>query len=451
MSYFLKWAILGFFLILLCPVVYAIEDTEWISYQKNCNQQWNKDQKGHHQHLGKAVCACMADSVMTYRANHKNVDETSKEYGNFYKQASQVCTSSGVLTNSASRANYYNAYDEPTIQVICRSSWVGLMDSFQPADAKFNSNEFCQCVGPKLRSVVADYDNLSPKEVRSHTLELVKKCDPTTTLSIDEYALLSQSAKPETSTPPSAKGKFILDIENNSDPKVNEIATYLRDDGRLKEIVAAMNQTLKIPYDVKIVTTVTEGGPHYTPKEKTIYLDYGIMALVMNLYDKAHPKESDKNRRHYFNNLNRFFLYHELGHALIDAYNLPVLGQEEDAADALSAVIALKYLPKGYLVLVDAADFFYLLDKLTGTEASDYWDEHALNKQRYYRLLCYAYGRSPQPVEQQIEHYYQSGLKTFIKERSDFCHYGFNETYYSWMLLLKPYLNADTNPLSDEN
>jgi hypothetical protein len=133
-------------------------------------------------------------------------------------------------------------------------------------------------------------------------------------------------------------------------------------------------------------------------------------------------------------------LYHELGHALIDAYHLPVLGQEEDAADALSAVISLKYLPQGYQVLVDAADFFNLLDKVIGTDSSSYWDEHDLNKQRYYRLLCFAYGKFPKQVEQKIKYYYQSALNTFIEERSDYCHYGYNDIYFSWMLLLQPYL-----------
>ncbi|RUR06587.1 hypothetical protein ELY15_13020 [Legionella sp. km772] len=165
-----------------------------------------------------------------------------------------------------------------------------------------------------------------------------------------------------------------------------------------------------------------------------------MMDIQLKLYDKFHAKESKENRRHYFNNVTRFLLYHELGHALIDAYHLPVLGQEEDAADALSAVISLKYLPKGFQVLVDGADFFYLLDQVIGTDASSYWDEHSLNRQRYYRLLCFAYGKVPNLVEQKIQYYYKGALNTFIKERSDYCHYGYNETYFSWMLLLQPYL-----------
>ena len=81
-------------------------------------------------------------------------------------------------------------------------------------------------------------------------------------------------------------------------------------------------------------------------------------------------------------------------------------------------------------------------DKLAGTQASLYWDEHSLNKQRYYRLLCFAYGNDPKNVEQKIKYYYGSGLNEFIKDRSDYCHDEFNTTYSAWMGLLKPYLNT---------
>ena len=36
-------------------------------------------------------------------------------------------------------------------------------------------------------------------------------------------------------------------------------------------------------------------------------------------------------------------LYHEMGHAFIDLYELPIVSSEEDAADSLSAYIILEY------------------------------------------------------------------------------------------------------------
>jgi hypothetical protein len=201
-----------------------------------------------------------------------------------------------------------------------------------------------------------------------------------------------------------------------------------------------MNQNIKIPTNVPIIVTKTDRGPYYNRDTNTIYLDYQLMSIILLLYDRSYPNNSPENRWHYFNNVTRFLLYHELGHALIDLYHLPVLGQEEDGADALGAIISLNYLKRGYHVLLDSADFFNLMENAVGTEKSDFWDEHALNKQRYYRLLCYAYGKYPKQVTEKVHEYYQRDLDTFIQDRSDYCLGEYDNAYQAWMGFLTPYL-----------
>jgi len=284
----------------------------------------------------------------------------------------------------------------------------------------------------------------SPQLIRARTLFLVKKCDPTSTLTSEQFATIEKSIPNQEAMPVSDKGKFILEIKDDLNPKYQKIADYLREYGGFNTTVKAMNNTLKIPYDIRIVTTITGREPYYTYDDKTIWMDYGLMAIVLALFDKYHPHGSKETRDHYLNNLNRFLLFHELGHALIDAYNLPVLGQEEDGADALGAVLSLKYIPLGYHVLIDAADFFKLLDHVVEKGESSYWDEHDLNEQRYYRLLCYAYGKSPDATQKKIKHYYKSALDAFIKERAEFCVDIYENTYQDWMRLLKPYLKEES-------
>ena len=51
-----------------------------------------------------------------------------------------------------------------------------------------------------------------------------------------------------------------------------------------------------------------------------------------------------------------FVLTHELGHGLINEFNMPVLGREEDAADSFAIVTALKMGPSfSEGVLIEAA------------------------------------------------------------------------------------------------
>ena len=102
----------------------------------------------------------------------------------------------------------------------------------------------------------------------------------------------------------------------------------------------------------------------------------------------------------------QFTLCHELTHALIAILDVPVLGREEDAADQISAICFLHPTdenlrdPKALEKLVAVADAWRLeweLDKDSGGTA--YWDEHALDIQRYYQVLCVLYGSDPERFE----------------------------------------------------
>ena len=91
--------------------------------------------------------------------------------------------------------------------------------------------------------------------------------------------------------------------------------------------------------------------------------------------------------------------YHELGHAFIDVLELPVLGREEDAADTLSAILIHSIWEENTAtaIMYDTANAFLLYDIEAAKDDSEtpYWDEHSLDMQRYYNLVCLFYGANP--------------------------------------------------------
>lgn len=91
--------------------------------------------------------------------------------------------------------------------------------------------------------------------------------------------------------------------------------------------------------------------------------------------------------------------YHELGHALIDVLKLPVLGQEEDAADTLSVVLITDlWEAKDAEWLARAtADYYYYTVDWSGDQAADtaWWGVHGPDEQRYYNHVCLFYGSNP--------------------------------------------------------
>jgi hypothetical protein len=92
-----------------------------------------------------------------------------------------------------------------------------------------------------------------------------------------------------------------------------------------------------------------------------------------------------------------FVFFHELGHGLVDYYDLPITGKEEDAVDDFSAILMIEADLAKYAAY--AADFW----SATGTGVSDvsqFADEHSLSEQRFFNILCLIYGSNPNKYDE---------------------------------------------------
>jgi len=111
----------------------------------------------------------------------------------------------------------------------------------------------------------------------------------------------------------------------------------------------------------------------------------------------ALAQEADPKAEFVADNLVAVF-YHELGHALIDQLNLPVLGKEEDAADILSVLLVDEvWEPEAAQEIVANTAYAYALSAEEG-EGDDpmYWDVHGHDMQRYFTHVCLFYGADPE-------------------------------------------------------
>ena len=134
-------------------------------------------------------------------------------------------------------------------------------------------------------------------------------------------------------------------------------------------------------------------------------------------------------------NLNSVF-YHELGHAVIDLMQLPIFGQEEDAADVLSVLMIHELLEEdaAKIVVYDAAFGFQ-----TEAEARDgmyFWDAHGLDEQRYYNLVYLFYCGSVDAREELAD---DLGLP---EEQKDSCEDEFQLASDSWGSVLEDMSNS---------
>ena len=138
-----------------------------------------------------------------------------------------------------------------------------------------------------------------------------------------------------------------------------------------------------------------------------------------------------------------FTLYHEAGHLLIDELKLPVLGKEEDAADALAVIqIFESTTDKAELArtLNDVADDWYYSSLRATKEDMTAYDDHSLDIQRANAIVCMMVGADTEQFTQKAEDY---GLDE--SDRDD-CVDIYDKTLASWTSVLAPHLATKPGP-----
>jgi hypothetical protein len=87
---------------------------------------------------------------------------------------------------------------------------------------------------------------------------------------------------------------------------------------------------------------------------------------------------------------------HEMGHAVFDLLEVPLFGREEDAADQFSAYLLLHLGGDQARPLIQGIAFLGRRETHAAManhqQLKHYADEHGLPAQRYFNLLCTAYG-----------------------------------------------------------
>jgi hypothetical protein len=138
-----------------------------------------------------------------------------------------------------------------------------------------------------------------------------------------------------------------------------------------------------------------------------------------------------------------FVLAHETGHALIREMDIPVLGREEDAADALATVVAVK-MTNAFAdrVVTSAARGWFLSDQRDRKQGvpTVYYDEHGMDLQRAYNIVCMLVGARPDQFK---------SLATEVKlpeERQGTCKDDYNNASWSWEQALKPHKRKPEDP-----
>lgn len=128
-----------------------------------------------------------------------------------------------------------------------------------------------------------------------------------------------------------------------------------------------------------------------------------IPAQVVNPNPNVARDSTAQERRFVEANILAVF-YHELGHAVIDIEEVPIFGQEEDAADVFSIYLidALFEESSAQHLAYETALGFQAEAEMAnrGSDEVAWSDTHGPDEQRFFNTVCLFYGANPKAREE---------------------------------------------------
>ena len=241
--------------------------------------------------------------------------------------------------------------------------------------------------------------------------------------------------KTATVTTPTAGGNGAVRTAYDTPANATEqLAAEVLKAGGTDGIAQGFTRSFRLPANITIHSVSGDVGPNYDPQTRTVTLSYGFVDFEAGVLRRANPGITDYHLGGKLAAVDAFIITHEMGHAFVDLYQLPITGKEEDAVDALAAVFLTQFVNHGDQYAFEAADFFHTLaqDKRHYSE-SDFFDEHSLDAQRAYEIVCWIAGSS----EQDYKNIARTGILS--TQRLQRCPAEYEQKVKAWFTLLRPY------------
>jgi hypothetical protein len=129
---------------------------------------------------------------------------------------------------------------------------------------------------------------------------------------------------------------------------------------------------------------------------------------------------------------------HETGHVVFNALKIPLFGREEDAADQFAALIMLRFNKDEARRLILGSAYQYkgdLSSPMVTIARQTFADEHGTPAQRFFNLLCLAYGADPKLFADVVE-------RTVLPERrAENCELEYIQVTHAFNTLVGPYID----------
>jgi hypothetical protein len=138
-----------------------------------------------------------------------------------------------------------------------------------------------------------------------------------------------------------------------------------------------------------------------------------------------------------------WLVLHEVGHGVFDMFAIPIWGREEDAADNFAAYIMLAFGKERARRLVGGAAWAWKgyidrakEDSKVQIPLEAFASNHGQPQERFYNLMCIAFGADPQMFSDLIETGY------LPKRRAPNCQYEYKTLATAFQRNIRPHVDA---------
>ena len=131
-----------------------------------------------------------------------------------------------------------------------------------------------------------------------------------------------------------------------------------------------------------------------------------------------------------------YVVAHEFGHAVFDLLNIPSFGGAEDAADQFSTFLMLNFGKEEARRLIAGAAYSYRDAVQSSTvilPLQAFSEVHGVPAQRFFNLLCVAYGADPQLFADVVQY--------LPKQRAADCNREYHQIAFAFQQLIMPHVD----------
>ena len=249
-------------------------------------------------------------------------------------------------------------------------------------------------------------------------------------------AALTPAGETVTANPPTKPGQIRIEYGVPQNPAHKEIHDRMKEDKvleRFREFLSPVH--LPGPLLLKFEGCDGVSNAWYEPASRAVTVCYEYIAEVMGNAPLETTAAGVTRDEAIVGPGVEVFL-HEIAHALFDMLKLPILGREEDAADQIAAYALMQLGKEDARRTVIGVGYMYGHEAQAQTPGmKQFADAHGLPAQRFYNLLCMAYGADPKLFADLVEQKY------LPESRAEYCADEYRQVEYAVNKLIAPHMD----------